>query len=160
MPRLVFDIETVGEDFDKMDKTTQEVLTRWIKKESESEEEYQVALEELKEGLGLSAVVGQIVVIGALNPETEKGVVYYQAPGREIKDFEEEGITYRRVGEKEMLSEFWKTAGSYDEFISFNGRSFDAPFLMARSAINEIRPTKDLMSKPLSGQPEIRSQAY
>ncbi|MDP1629431.1 MAG: ribonuclease H-like domain-containing protein, partial [bacterium] len=31
-------------------------------------------------------------------------------------------------------------------FISFNGRAFDAPFLMIRSAIHRIKPTKDLMS--------------
>lgn len=146
MAKLVFDIETVGEDFDRMDKTTREVLTRWIKKESGSEEEYQVALEELKEGLGLSAVVGQIVVIGALNPETGKGVIYFQAPESEIADFEEEGISYKKRTEKEMLSEFWETAKNYDEFISFNGRSFDAPFLFARSAINGIRPARDLMA--------------
>lgn len=146
MPKLVFDIETVGEDFDRMDKTTQEVLTRWIKKESESEEEYQVALEELKEGLGLSAVVGQIVVIGALNPETGKGVIYFQAPESEIADFEEDRISYKKRTEKEMLGEFWETAKNYDEFISFNGRSFDAPFLMARSALNKVRPSVDLMS--------------
>jgi len=146
MPKLVFDIETVGEDFDKMDETTRDVLTRWIKKESESEEEYQVALEELKEGLGLSAVVGQIVVIGALNPETMKGVIYFQAPDSEIADFEEGGISYKKKTEKEMLAEFWETAKNYDEFISFNGRSFDAPFLFARSAINDIRPTRDLMA--------------
>lgn len=146
MPKLVFDIETVGEDFDKMDKDTQEVLTRWIKKESESEEEYQVALEELKEGLGLSAVVGQIAVIGALNPETKKGVIYFQAPDSQIEDFEEEGISYKKRSEKEMLSEFWEAAVNYNEFISFNGRSFDAPFLAARSAINGIRPSVDLMT--------------
>ncbi len=32
MSRLIFDIETIGEDFDKLDKTTQDVLTKWIKK--------------------------------------------------------------------------------------------------------------------------------
>jgi 3'-5' exonuclease len=148
MAKLIFDIETVGEDFDAMDETTQEVLTRWIKKESASEEEYQIALEELKNGLGLSAVVGKIVVIGALNPETEKGVIYFQAPGApEIQDeFEEGGITFKKRTEAEMLSDFWQAAKNYNEFVSFNGRSFDAPFLAARSAINKIRPTKDLMS--------------
>ena len=52
MTKIVFDIETVGEDFEALDETTQEVLTRWLKKESESEEEYKIALEELKNGLG------------------------------------------------------------------------------------------------------------
>jgi 3'-5' exonuclease len=146
MAKLVFDIETVGEDFDQMDKTTQEVLTRWIKKESESEEEYQIALAELKDGLGLSAVVGRIAVIGILNPETKKGAVYFQAPETEIADFEEDGIAYKKMTEKEMLEEFWKVCQNYNEFISFNGRSFDAPFLMARSALNKVRPSVDLMS--------------
>ena len=41
---LILDIETVGEDYDSLDKATQESLTRWIKKESASEEEYKIAL--------------------------------------------------------------------------------------------------------------------
>jgi hypothetical protein len=31
MATLVFDIETVGEDFDTLDETSQESLTCWIK---------------------------------------------------------------------------------------------------------------------------------
>ncbi len=30
-------------------------------------------------------------------------------------------------------------------FVTFNGRGFDVPFLMIRSAIRSVRPTKDLM---------------
>ncbi|TSC83596.1 MAG: Uncharacterized protein G01um101413_974, partial [Parcubacteria group bacterium Gr01-1014_13] len=52
MPKLIFDIETVGEDFDSLDATSQEALTRWIKKEAESEEDYLKELEALKDGLG------------------------------------------------------------------------------------------------------------
>ena len=40
MSKLLFDIETVGENFDELDETTQEVLTKWIKKESANETEY------------------------------------------------------------------------------------------------------------------------
>ena len=40
MSKLIFDIETVGENFDELDETTQEVLTKWIKKESANETEY------------------------------------------------------------------------------------------------------------------------
>ena len=32
MPKLIFDIETIGENFDELDSATQEVLTKWIKK--------------------------------------------------------------------------------------------------------------------------------
>ena len=52
--KLVIDIETIGEDFDTLDHATQENLTRWIKRDSESDEEYKMALEDLKNGLGFS----------------------------------------------------------------------------------------------------------
>ena len=64
MPRLVFDIETVGEDFDLLDKATKEALTWWIKKESNSGDEYKAALEDLKNGLGFSPLTGQIAAVG------------------------------------------------------------------------------------------------
>lgn len=144
MPKLIFDIETIGENFDSLDETTQEVLTRWIKKESESAEEYQISLQELKEGLGFSPLTGEIVAIGVLDYEKDKGTVYFQAPGEQIKNFEEDNITFKQMEEKEMLEHFWKGAEQYREFISFNGRCFDAPFLMIRSAIHGIKPTKDL----------------
>ncbi len=146
MAKLIFDIETIGEDFEKMDETTREVLTRWIRKESAGEEEYKVALEELRDGLGFSPLTGEIAVIGVLNYETDEGVVYFQAPGEETKEFQENGIKFRQKSEKEMLEEFWKGAANYQEFITYNGRGFDVPFLMVRSAVHGIRPSKDLMS--------------
>lgn len=135
MAKLVFDIETVGEDFDGLDHATQEILTR----------AYQDSLEELKAGLGFSPLTGQIVAIGVLDCEKNKGVVYYQAPGAKEKESEAEGITFKPVTEKEMLEQFWAGAKNYNEFITFNGRAFDAPFLMIRSAVHGIKPTKDLM---------------
>lgn len=47
MSKLIFDIETVGENFDELDEVTQEALTRWIKKDSESEDDYQTKLSPL-----------------------------------------------------------------------------------------------------------------
>lgn len=146
MSTLIFDIETVGEEFDKIDPTTQSVLTRWIEKDSESETEYKHALLDVKAGLGFSPLTGEIVVIGVFDAEKEKGAVYYQAPGQTFEDFEEDGMTYKRMSEKEMLEHFWNGAEKYREFVSFNGRAFDAPFLMVRSAIHGIRPTKNLLS--------------
>lgn len=146
MSTLIFDIETVGEDFEALDETTKEGLTRWIKKEADSEEDYQVALKELKEGLGFSPLTGSIVAIGVLDHEKDKAAVYFQAPGQTLGSFEEEGVTFRQMTEKEMLENFWKGAKNYEEFVTFNGRGFDAPFLMIRSAIHEIHPSVDLMS--------------
>lgn len=145
MSTLIFDIETVGEDFDTLDETTQEVLTRWIQKESGNKEEYQEALSELKDGLGFSPLTGEIVAIGVLDHEKNKGAVCFQAPGEQIAEAEEDGMKFKQMTEKEMLENFWNGARSYQEFVSFNGRGFDVPFLMIRSAIHGIRPTRDLM---------------
>lgn len=139
MSKLVFDLETIGENYDELDEKTQEVLTRWIKKESESEQEYQIQLEELKDGLGFSPLTGQICAIGVLDIDKNKGVVYYQHPGDAPKDFEENGVTFRAMSEKEMLEKFWEGARSYDEFVTFNGRAFDVPFLMATIDANRVR---------------------
>jgi 3'-5' exonuclease len=145
-PKLIFDIETIGENWDEMDETTQKALTHWLKKDAYSEEAYKSALLDIKNGLGLSPFTGQIVAIGVLEVETNKGAVYYQSPEKAVEDFEEDGIKYKAMDEKDMLTKFWQGAINYSEFISFNGRGFDVPFLMIRSAIHGIKPTKDLMS--------------
>lgn len=145
MSTLIFDIETIGEDFDGLDASTQSSLTRWIERESKSEGEYEEALKELKEGLGFSPLTGQIVAIGVLDGEKHKGAVYYQSPGTKEAETEENGIKYKPMGEKEMLESFWKGCEQYNEFVTFNGRGFDVPYLIIRSAIHGIRPSKDLM---------------
>lgn len=134
-----------------MDETTKEVVTRWIKKEAGSDDEYRIALEELKNGLGFSPLTGQIAAIGTLDHDTQKGAVYFQAPGKTVEDNEEKGVKLRKMEEKEMLAKFWEVARHYSEFVSFNGRGFDVPFIMVRSAVYGVRPTKDLMSSRYLG---------
>jgi len=145
LKKLIFDIETIGENFEALDEVTKNTLTRWIRLESQSDEDFSVALENLKNGLGFSPLTGEIVAIGILDYKTSKGGVYFQAPGENIEK-EKEGIKLKSMTEKEMLEKFWQIVDRYDEFVTFNGRGFDVPFLVVRSAIHGIRPTKDLMS--------------
>lgn len=150
--RLIFDIETIGDDFDSLDETTKESLTKWIKKESSGEEDYKIALEELKSGLGFSPLTGEIVAIGVLDCAKDQGAVYFQAPGNPLaggpptgeEEFQEENFKFKQTTEKEMLEQFWNIAKQYQEFITFNGRAFDGPFMMIRSAYHNIRPSKNL----------------
>jgi len=137
MNRLVFDIETVGMDFNKLNKESQEYLLKY----SDTDEDK----DDVKSKLGLWPLTAQIVAIAVLNPDTDKGAVYYQAGEDKGKTFTEEGIEYRTGNEAEIIGLFWEAAKMYDQFITFNGRGFDAPFLFIRSAINEIVPTKNLM---------------
>lgn len=155
MATLVFDIETVGNDFESFDETTQEVLTKWIKRESGSKDDYQAALVDLKEGLGFSPLTGVIVAIGIYDVEREKGAVYFQSsPGQKDTNFEEENCKFEVMDEKAMLQKFWEVVTKYDTFVTFNGRGFDVPFLMIRSMILGIKPSKNLMTnRYLSYQP-------
>lgn len=143
--KLIFDIETIGEDFNSLDKVTQEALTHWILREAEDKDEYARLLDELKSGLGFSPLTGQVVTIGVLDYEKDKGGIYYQSPGSKSERFEEEGFTYEAMTEEGLLRKFWDIASRYQVFITFNGRSFDVPFLMVRSAVHKIPPTKNLM---------------
>ena len=146
MPRLIFDIETVGEDWDSLDETSQHALTRWIAKEfSEDGEDYKRALDDIKNGLGFSPLTGEIVAIGIYDPDKDQGVVYYQSPGTDEKEVKDGNMTFKPMTEKDMLSAFWQGARGYTEFVSYNGRGFDAPFLSIRSAIHGIRPTRNLL---------------
>ena len=144
---LVFDIETIGANFDDFDEPTQNSLTRWIKREAgEDEGKYNVMLKDLKEGLGFSPLTGEIVAIGVYDTLVQKGVVYFQSPDKETQEYRDGNFTFKPRLESEMLKEFWQGAKNYNEFISFNGRSFDAPFLLVRSAVNKIKPSVNLMS--------------
>lgn len=145
---LVFDIETIGVDFEKLDEFSQEYIAQW----TETEEE----LKEAKDRLSFSPLTGEIVAIGILNPETAKGAVFMRAPGvNDLPKEVEKGVALETGEEKEILQKFWETAKRYDTFVSFNGRAFDVPYLMIRSAIFGIRPSKDLMSNRY-----LNSQTY
>lgn len=146
MSQIIFDIETIGENFDDLDKTSQHMLTRWIERTAKNEEEYKAHLKDVREGLGFSPLTGQIVAIGVLDGQTEKGAVYFDIQKESIKEFEENNIKFKPSTEVQMLEKFWEIAGKYNEFVTFNGKKFDVPFIMIRSAINRIKPTKHLLS--------------
>jgi DNA polymerase elongation subunit (family B) len=137
MPKLIFDIETVGVDFDSLDEQAQEYLIKNARTPEEAEQ--------VKTGLSFSPLTGQIVAIGILNPDTDKGAVYFQAPDWDQDKSEVEGVQYFPVTEKQILERFWEVIQHYDQFVTFNGRSFDCPFIMIRSAVNKVKPTKNLM---------------
>ena len=137
MKTVIFDIETIPENFNLMDQTQQDYLMKFC----ESEEDEQ----KVKEQMALWALTNRIVAIGMLSVETETGAVYFQSKDKEIEDFEEKGIKYFSGNEKEILEKFWKAIAFANKFVTFNGRGFDCPVLMLRSAILKVKPTKNLV---------------
>ncbi|MBI3592270.1 MAG: ribonuclease H-like domain-containing protein [Nitrospirae bacterium] len=137
MSRIIFDIETVGMDFESLEPSTQEYLLKWAETPDEEER--------VKESLSFYPLTGEIITIGMLNPDTNRGAVYFQTPGDMLLPFEEDGIIYECGTEKEILEKFWNAIKAYDKFITFNGRVFDCPFIITRSAVHKIKPLRDLM---------------
>lgn len=151
MATLIFDIETVGEPWGDFDTTTQHALSRWVDKTARTIEEHTALLDDLKDGLGFSPLTGLVVAIGLYDLERRQGAVYYTGVGDESDERAGEYVLKQRT-EAQMLQEFWEGARSYDTFVTFNGRCFDAPFLIHRSAIQGVRPTKNLMEGRYSYQ--------
>lgn len=138
MAKIIFDIETVGADIDSFDEATQENLLKYAKT---GEEEQQI-----KDSLSFYPVTAQIVTIAMLELESEKAFVYYQVPNQQPQRVIENSSEYFAAsGEKQLLELFWSRIEKYDQFITFNGRAFDCPFIAIRSAINRLKPTKNLM---------------
>ncbi len=157
---LAFDIETIPVSWDTLSESQQEYLLR----RTETEEQ----AEQAKKEMALSPLTAHVVCIGLqMVKEVENGeysILTRKAfsfdssiPEGESKDIElSTGDVCTLCSEKEMLSKFWgifekrDKEGNYKyrnvHLLSFNGRNFDAPFLMLRSAILGIRPSRDLMS--------------
>jgi 3'-5' exonuclease len=137
MARIIFDIETAGFDFESLEGPVQEYLLKWAETEDKKNE--------VRESLSFYPLTAEIVSIGMLNPDTGKGAVFFQNNGASLPTFEEEGIRYESGDETEVLHKFWDTIKSYSQFITFNGRGFDCPFIMVRSAVHKIKPVRDLL---------------
>lgn len=146
MPKLVIDIETVGKNLEDFDEISRDYFQHWAEQAADSPEHVEHELKKIEEDFSFSPLTAQVVCIGLLNPDTHKGKIYYQNPDKPHYQFSENNIQFESLSEKEMLEKFWQDIKAYDEFITFNGRGFDIPFLMIRSAIHKIKVTKNLLS--------------
>lgn len=137
MSRIVFDIETLGFPLESFDATTQSYLLRF----ADSDEK----VDEVKKNLNLHALTAQTLCIALHNPDSRRGKVFFRsdAPDRYVSP--DGTCEYVSATEPEMLSLFWSVVTRYDQFITFNGRGFDCPFLLLRSALLGVRATRNLM---------------
>jgi len=137
MSRIIFDIETAGKDFDDLEPAVQEYLLRWADTEDEKKE--------VKDSLSFYPLTAEIVTIGMYDPDNNKGFVFFQNNADPLLPLEEEDMRYETGTEQEIIRKFWDTIKGYKQFITFNGRGFDCPFILVRSAMHKIRPVRDLM---------------
>jgi hypothetical protein len=61
----------------------------------------------------------------------------------------------RPVSEPDLLRAFWALAGHAQVVVSYNGRGFDVPFMVARSLIHRVAVRCDLLSNRYSLRPHL-----
>jgi hypothetical protein len=134
----VIDIETVGAPWSSLDEKTREYLLGRARTDGEKEA--------VPRRLGLSPGTGRIIVIGMLNVSNGKGGVFVEGRNKGWVESGPEGFVRYDGDEKEMLEEFWRMLGSNARrIVTFNGRGFDGPYLMIRSALHGVRPSMNLV---------------
>jgi len=137
MKKLVIDIETVGIPWEEIDPYVREYLIKGL---SDGD------AEETRRAGGLSPFRGRIVAIGVIRLGDGRSCALYEVPGQTELRTEKVGArTYISGSEKQILEKFWQFFDDDSRFISFNGRQFDGPFLMIRSAIHGVVPKRDLV---------------
>jgi len=116
---LVIDIETVGQDTDHIPTRAREILL-----DVETDEDRQRVLD----NLGLDPCTGRIICIGVHWLELDRSRAYCQSD------------------ERELLANFWSDLGQIRpyRFVTFNGKSFDFPYINIRSAIMDVPIPRDI----------------
>lgn len=143
--QLVFDIETVGFDFESLADSQKEYLLRYAERETDEELKKQ-KIDEAIRYLSLYPFTAKVIAIGLYHTEMEKALVLYESEkGEKNVVSDDEHVVYKALTEDEMLKTFWEYAAKVKKFISFNGRNFDIPFLMLRSALRKIKPTVNFL---------------
>ena len=146
MATVVIDIETAGLPWDALDDAQKTYLLKNTKTEDERSR--------LPEMLSLWPFTGRIIVIAMLNPDTGRGRIWYEKSDGRAEEKSADGL-FTFIGDTEAvcLTEFWKAMRRFQRFVTFNGRCFDGPFLMLRSAALGIAATRNLVGYRYSIRP-------
>lgn len=146
MATVVIDIETAGLPWDALDDAQKTYLLKNTKTEDERSR--------LPEMLSLWPFTGRIIVIAMLNPDTGRGRIWYEKADGRAEEKSADGL-FTFIGDTEAvcLTEFWKAMRRFQRFVTFNGRCFDGPFLMLRSAALGIAATRNLVGYRYSVRP-------
>jgi len=138
MAKLVFDIETSALPVEQFDEAQREYLFREAEKVTD-ESARAARRAEIQQQFNLWPFTAQVVCVAMLNADTSRGQVLFTAEDYEPEEGEAGPVEFVScVDEAELLTAFWDVAKHYEEVVTFNGRTFDVPFLYLRSAILNV----------------------
>ena len=117
---LIIDIETVGQESSEISPRALEILLP-----GEDGEERK----RLLDSFSLDPCTGRIICIGVYWVDKERSRAYCQSE------------------ERELLANFWSDLGQIraTRFVTFNGKSFDFPYINVRSAILNVPIPRELI---------------
>lgn len=140
MNTITFDIEVAGFPWDDVDEITRGYLMGRAKDEREREA--------LPDRMALYPGLGKIIAIGMWNVEADRGLMLLEGSEKEAAH------EWKRVAnsdvfrgsEKDVLKKFWEIVGrKKPRLVSYNGRGYDGPMLMIRSAQLGLQPSVNLL---------------
>ena len=137
---IVFDIEVAGFPWEEVDE-----ITRGYLLEREKDPARQDAV---PERTALVPGLGKVIAIGLWMVEKNRGLVLLE--GDEAPEHPWEKVPHSKIfrgDEKALLAKFWEVIGfkPLPRLVSFNGRGYDGPMLMIRSAQLGVRPSRNLV---------------
>ncbi len=148
-PTIAFDMETVGHEWDLLDEPTQKYLLGRAARKSAREGLKDEEVDELAHNtLSLSPGTGRIIVIALVNLDSGQGALLYEGDTGWIDT--DGPVRIFRGTEQRMLQEFWQLIERYGRVVTYNGRNFDLPFAYIRSAIHNVKPTRNLLGNRYS----------
>jgi hypothetical protein len=141
---IAFDIEVYGLPWEEIDELTRGYLKDRAKSDKERDA--------LEERTALFPGLGRVVVIGLWNVHEDRGLVLVEGKPAAVREWDKVSASkIFRGDEKALLEKFWETVGpgksggKPPRMVSFNGRGYDGPTLMIRSAQLGVRPSRNLV---------------
>ena len=141
MSTIAFDIEVAGFPWEEVDEITRGYLLQRARTPEERDA--------VPDRTGLYPGLGKIIAIAMYLVEDERGMVLLEGEHAEAHDWERvPDSQIFRSDERGVLEKFWdlvRPGRTKHRLVSFNGRGYDGPMLMIRSAQHGLTPSVNLV---------------
>lgn len=143
---VVFDIETYAPPADKIDPQLLQAATRHCQNDAERQDQLSK--------LGLSPATGEVACVGLFDYVRVRPGLFYRSDLGNIdklapviwKGHNADIQLHAKANERELLAAVWGVLEKFDCLVTFNGRSFDYPFLMQRSFLLNVPVQRHLFA--------------
>lgn len=144
MGPIAFDIEVAGFHWEEVDESTRGYLV--------NRERDPARREAVPERLALYPGLGKVIAIGMWLIEEDRGLILLEGDSTPMHPWEKVAHSQILRGtESELLEAFWEKVAApapgrrQPQVVTYNGRGYDGPILMVRSAQLGVTPTRTLV---------------